>query len=154
MRSFEDRAEETIDALCAGTGGRCACSIPSDVITTAAELLIEAIKEIDRLDDGIRETLDIPYHWAIGSEKPYDVQMICSLLMLTGSTREEARAEVEKWEKAHGRTDLCKTCHGSQEILYMYIRGPGDSPGNQIIPCPACVDTKDVKPVEVTITTT
>lgn len=154
MRSFEDRAEETIDALCGGTGGRCSCAIPSDVITTAVQLLNEAIKEIDRLEEGIRETLDVPYHWCAESERPYDARMIHSLLMLLGASNEEAEEEVVIWEKDHGRIDLCKTCRGSREILYMYMRGPGDSPGNQIIPCPTCVDPKDVKPLEFTITTT
>lgn len=32
----------------------------------------------------------------------------------------------------------CETCKDAGEVLYMYARGPGDFPGNQMIPCPTC----------------
>ena len=32
----------------------------------------------------------------------------------------------------------CETCKGAREVLWMYARGPGDPPGNQMIPCPTC----------------
>lgn len=33
--------------------------------------------------------------------------------------------------------DLCPTCKGKGEVLYMYSR-PGGPPGNQMILCPEC----------------
>ena len=32
----------------------------------------------------------------------------------------------------------CETCKGAREVLFFYERGPGDMPGNQMIPCPTC----------------
>ena len=32
----------------------------------------------------------------------------------------------------------CETCKGAREVLFLYDRGPGSYPGNQMIPCPTC----------------
>lgn len=32
----------------------------------------------------------------------------------------------------------CGTCKGAREVLFVYARGPGDLPGNAMIPCPEC----------------
>jgi hypothetical protein len=35
-------------------------------------------------------------------------------------------------------SEPCSTCKGSGEVLFLYQRGPGDPPGNQMIACPMC----------------
>ena len=37
-----------------------------------------------------------------------------------------------------GKPATCETCKGARTVLHVYDRGPGDPPGNQMIPCPAC----------------
>jgi len=153
MNDFERRARNSIQKLFNSVANDPTQLEACDLLS-AVGLLNEAILEIDRLDNGIREVLDIPYRWCFDTGEPVDKQMIAALLELLGATPKQADEESKVWKKEQHQAIKCPTCLDKKEIFYFFERAGSTLPVYQLISCPDCVAHRNFVPKIFTTVTT
>ncbi len=99
MDDFNERAHRVIKEITAIVEQDDPSLLTASTLLTAVGMINEALHEIERLDEGIRDVLDIPY----GLRGPWrgqpDVEvMIGELLALTGSDRDQVKHLVSEWK--------------------------------------------------------